>query len=117
MVCHALGCGCSASRLREGAGGLGSGDWIWRDGPMKYPRRSAGHIFGAWAARRLGFAAAALRCVLVCVAGCGHKSQADVTQATPIVKNASVVFPDGSPQLAAFVSEPVEVTRPITHNL
>jgi len=83
---------------------------------MSAPRRSARNMSRPRALVRAGFGAAALAGVFGLVAGCSDKSHEDATQA-PVVKGASVVFPDGSPQLAAFASEPVEVTKPITHNL
>jgi membrane fusion protein, heavy metal efflux system len=48
--------------------------------------------------------------------GCSEKSHEGAAQA-PAVKGSSVVFPDGSPQLAAFASAPAEPTKPITHTL
>jgi cobalt-zinc-cadmium efflux system membrane fusion protein len=83
---------------------------------MSDPRHSVQNMSRARALVRAGFGAAALAGLLGLVAGCSDKSHEDAGQA-PVVKGASVVFPDGSPQLAAFASEPVEVTKPITHNL
>jgi cobalt-zinc-cadmium efflux system membrane fusion protein len=58
---------------------------------------------------------AALALVVWLASGCGDKTQEGAAQAA--VNGSSVVFPDGSPQLAAFASEPVQPTQPITHTL
>jgi cobalt-zinc-cadmium efflux system membrane fusion protein len=63
---------------------------------------------------RIGTAALALMVGLG--SGCGDKTRDGAAQA-PAVKGGSVVFPDGSPQLASFTSEPVQPTKPITHTL
>lgn len=59
---------------------------------------------------------AALALVVWLASGCGDKTQEGAAQAAA-VNGSSVVFPDGSPQLAAFASEPVQPTQPITHTL
>ena len=73
--------------------------------------------------RTLG-AACSVRAVRIAIAlaavaltsGCGDKTREAAAQ-VPAVNGSSVAFPDGSPQLAAFSSEPVQPTQPITHTL
>jgi cobalt-zinc-cadmium efflux system membrane fusion protein len=50
------------------------------------------------------------------IAGCGERSSHAATP-TPEVKGSSVFIPDGSPQLAAFASEPVQPGKAIVHTL
>jgi membrane fusion protein, heavy metal efflux system len=54
--------------------------------------------------------------VLGPITGCGDKPANGPAQA-PAVSGSSVVFPDGSPQVAAFESEPAQPTQPIVHTL
>jgi cobalt-zinc-cadmium efflux system membrane fusion protein len=93
-----------AGRDRDGRGAFVSGDRSMRALERK-ARGSRGHV---------AIATAAL--VLALASGCGDKTREGAAQA-PAVKGGRVVFPDGSPQLAAFASEQVQATKPITHTL
>jgi cobalt-zinc-cadmium efflux system membrane fusion protein len=66
--------------------------------------------------RRCAIHMATIAATVGLIAGCGEKTH-DESARAPAIKGSSVVFPEASPQLAAFVSEPVETTKPITHML